>query len=175
MSFTVQEFCFYSLVPQIPIFILVATAYTCQLKGNIRTAIYNRQTLNMNLQYCDQSFGFKIVLNDENSLLLLAFVTVKESNKESEIFFSPLQYYEVDCMPCWLYVFSLSGKYWWRPSWLRCCFFDLCQVMVRILQIVPAEILYHFTQENQQQVFYSNLLVVHQCIAQRAMTQEAIM
>lgn len=86
MRLTVQEFCFYSLVPQIPIFLSVAAAYTCQWNGNIRTAIYNRQTLNIILQYCDQSFGFKIVLNDENSLLLLAFVIVKESNKESESF-----------------------------------------------------------------------------------------
>ena len=71
---------FYSLVPQIPIFILVDVAYTCQLNGNIRTAIYNRQTLNIIWQYCDQSFGFKIVLNDENSLLLFAFVTLSQGN-----------------------------------------------------------------------------------------------
>ena len=80
MRITVQDFCFCSLVPQIPIFILVDAAYTCQMNGNIRTAIYYRQTLNIILQYCDQSFGFKIVLNEENSLLLFAFVTLSHGN-----------------------------------------------------------------------------------------------
>jgi len=80
MRITVQDFCFCSLVPQIPIFILVDAAYTCQMNGNIRTAIYYRQTLNIILQYCDQSFGFKIVMNEENSLLLFAFVTLSHGN-----------------------------------------------------------------------------------------------